>query len=80
MKWEKPFYSLPRVQVHWFYKSGLRLSFLVVDIEIFNFFLVAHVLLISQDENGAIIIPKTVLKSGLWRGKQYASGNCNFLI
>ena len=43
---------------------------LVVEIEIFNFCLftclfVPHVLPISQEENGPIIIPKTVLKSGL---------------
>ena len=43
---------------------------LVVDIEIFNFCLltclfVPHVLLISQKENVPIMIPKTVLKSGL---------------
>ena len=47
---------------------------LVVDIKIFNFCLfscsfVPHVLLISQKENGPIMIPKTVLKSGLLRGK-----------
>ena len=28
-----------------------------------------HVLPISQEENGPIMIPKTVLKSGLWRGR-----------
>ena len=43
---------------------------LFVDIEIFDFCLftclfVPHVLPISQEENGPIMIPKTVLKSGL---------------
>ena len=43
---------------------------LVVEIEIFNFCLftclfVPQVLPILQEENGLIIIPKTVLKSGL---------------
>ena len=38
---------------------------LVVEIEIFNFCLfVPHVLPILQKENGSIMIPKTVLKSG----------------
>ena len=50
---------------------------LVVEIEIFNFCLfvclftclfVPHVLPILQEENGPIMIPKTVLKSGLWHG------------
>ena len=43
---------------------------MVVDFKILNFCLftclfVSHVLPISQEENGPIIIPKTVLKSGL---------------
>ena len=42
---------------------------LVVDIGVLNFLstclFVPHVYLISQKENGPIMIPKTVLKSGL---------------
>ena len=61
----------------------------VVEIEIFNFCLfvclftclfVPHVLPISQEENGPIIIPKTVLKSGLWRCSESGCGIFNLKL
>ena len=36
---------------------------------LFTCLFVPHILPISQKENGPIIIPKTVLKSGPWRGQ-----------
>ena len=52
---------------------------LVVEIKNVNFFLftfmfVSHVLPISQEENGPIMISKTVLKSGLWRRSESGCG------
>ena len=61
---------------------------LVVEIEIFEFLFVClftclylpHVLPISQEENGPIIIPKTVLKSGLWRHSESGCGIFNLKL
>ena len=59
----------------WLWK--LQISIFVC---LFTCLFVPHVLPISQEENGPIIIPKTVLKSGLWRRSESGCGIFNLKL
>ena len=63
------------------FKSGCGYwNFKLLFVCLFTCLFVPHVLPISQKENGPIMIPKTVLKSGLWRRSESGCGIFNLKL